>query len=103
MDRSMGEWRARLLIAVSGLFLFETLSGALIWLAPFSIPTQLMVLTHTAAGVIFLAPFVWYSIRHWYLMRQVPMNYYKILGWSSAIAILVCSVSGAVVTWQAVF
>jgi hypothetical protein len=101
--RSEREWRARLLVAVGGLFLFETVSGFLVWLAPFSVTNQFMVLTHTAGGVAFLAPFLWYAVRHYLLVRPQPVNHYKVLGWSAAISILACSVSGAVLTWQAAF
>ncbi|MBI3450296.1 MAG: hypothetical protein HY049_15455 [Acidobacteria bacterium] len=101
--RTIREWRASLLAAVSGLFLFESLSGFLIWLAPFSVTNQFMVLVHTAAGVAFAAPFLWYTVRHYLLVRGQPMNHVKLIGWSSALAMLACAASGAVVTWQAAF
>ncbi len=61
------EWSARLSIAVGGLLCFETLSGLWIWLLPFSISSQLLVLLHTVVGILFLAPFLIYQGRHWWI------------------------------------
>ena len=44
------EWQQRLLYTVAGLLLFETLTGLAIYLLPFSVPNQVMVLLHTIVG-----------------------------------------------------
>ncbi len=52
------EWRSRLSIFVGGLLLFEAITGLWIWLLPFSVFSQVSVLVHTAAGILFLVPYV---------------------------------------------
>lgn len=49
-DRAHGEWSRKLACGVSGLLVFETLSGLAILLLPFSVVAQVTVLVHTAAG-----------------------------------------------------
>ena len=63
------EWERPLLRVVAGLLAFETVSGLAIWLLPFSVPNQMTVLLHTAAGVVFTLPFIWYQLRHWRIYR----------------------------------
>ncbi|MFT5143187.1 MAG: hypothetical protein ACI84D_001810 [Thalassolituus oleivorans] len=41
---------------VVGLLVFEAVSGLSIWLLPFSVSNQFLVLIHTAGGVLFLPP-----------------------------------------------
>jgi hypothetical protein len=53
------EWQRQLARVVSGLLVFETLSGLGIYLLPFSVSTQMTVLFHTAAGLVFVAPYLW--------------------------------------------
>ena len=76
------EWRSRLAIVVTGILLFEGLTGLLIYLLPFSIPNQMMVLLHTLFGLLFIAPFAWYQIRHWLLYRRYAMTHTKITGYA---------------------
>ena len=97
------EWRARLAILVSGLLVFETLTGLAIYLLPFSLPNQFMALVHTAAGLVFVIPYAWYQSRHWLLYRRAAMTHVKLTGYLSLAATAVCGVSGVVLTWQAVF
>ena len=52
------EWRSPLSIFVGGLLCFEAITGLWIWLLPFSVSSQMSVLVHTAAGILFLVPFV---------------------------------------------
>ena len=52
------EWRSRLSIFVAGLLLFEAATGLWIWLLPFSVSSQISVLVHTAAGILFLVPYL---------------------------------------------
>jgi len=97
------EWRAKLAILVMGLLLFETLTGLAIYLMPFSLPIQFMVLVHTVAGVIFILPYTWYQIRHWLVYRRQTLTHVKVTGYLSLVATLVCGVSGIVLTVQALF
>ncbi|MEJ2312796.1 MAG: cytochrome b/b6 domain-containing protein [Gemmatimonadales bacterium] len=100
---SMQEWRRKLLICVSGLLVFETLTGLSIYLLPFSVSNQVMVLLHTAIGLVFLVPFAWYQIRHWRLYQPRRMSHVKLTGYFAMGATIVAIVSGLVLTWQAVF
>ncbi|MFQ5505546.1 MAG: multiheme c-type cytochrome [Planctomycetota bacterium] len=96
-------WSYHLAYLSTGLLIFETLTGLIIYLLPFSLTTQFSVLLHTAVGLPFLVPMTWYSIRHWLDYRGYAMNHYKASGYATLLALLVCAVSGAVLTVQAVF
>lgn len=97
------EWKHGLLLFVSGLLLFETLTGLSIYLLPFSISNQIMVLLHTITGLIFIIPFAWYQIRHWLKYRAMAMNHYKLTGYVSMVIVLVAAISGLILTYQSVF
>jgi hypothetical protein len=96
-------WSSWLAAAGFGILLFETATGFAITFATFHAATQWTVLMHTAAGLLTLAPLVWYSIRHWRDYREQAMSDVKLLGYISVAALLVCCVSGVVVTVEAVF
>ena len=97
------EWRRRLLFLVSGLLVFESLTGLVVFLLPFSVPNQVMVLVHTVAGVVFIPPFVWYQLRHWLLYRPLRLTHVKLTGYFAMVATVVLAGSGLVLTWQALF
>ncbi len=97
------EWQHKLFIAVSGLLLFETLTGLSIFLLPFSVSNQVMVLLHTAVGIVFLGPFAWYQLRHWLLYRPLRMSHVKLTGYFAMVATIVAIVSGVVLTVQALW
>lgn len=102
-EPSEERWAQPLLYLVSGFLLFETVTGLSIWLLPFSIANQVMVLMHTGVGLIFLIPYLWYQYRHWLLYRRRPMNEIKMTGYLSMVSVLAAIVSGLVLTWQAAF
>ena len=64
MDRAAG-WRSRLSVFVAGIMAFEALSGLSIWLLPFSVSNQVLVLMHTLGGLAFLLPYIVYQWAHW--------------------------------------
>jgi hypothetical protein len=97
------EWQHKLLIAVSGLLLFETVTGLFIFLLPFSIPNQVMVLLHTVIGLVFLGPFAWYQIRHWLLYRPIRLSHVKLTGYFAMVATVIAIGSGIVLTIQALW
>lgn len=80
-ERSHGEWSRILAYGVTGLLLFETLSGL----------------------VILLLPFVVYQLGHWRRYRTVPMSALKLTGYLALLSTLAASVTGVVLTWQAWF
>ncbi|MFQ5744485.1 MAG: hypothetical protein ACE5HV_12980, partial [Acidobacteriota bacterium] len=95
------EWRSRLTAAVVILFLFEAVSGLLIYFGPFSVTVQVMVLLHTLLGLAFVAPYIVYQVHHWLTNRPRPFNQHKLLGYLSVVAIAAVGVSGLVLTGQA--
>ncbi len=96
-------WTAPLAWSVSGLLVFETVSGLSIWLLPFSVSNQFLVLVHTGGGLLFMLPALYYQYRHWARLRSTPMDVVVLTGYLSTAATLIAIVSGVVLTAQAVF
>ncbi|MGA2629745.1 MAG: hypothetical protein ABSG54_05965 [Terriglobia bacterium] len=94
------EWRSRLAILVAGVLAFETLSGQSVWLLPFGIPNQVMVIVHTVLGLLFLIPVAWYLLRHFLHYWRNTMSHILLLGYLGAAAVILCAVSGLVLTYQ---
>lgn len=94
-------WQERLLLCVSGLLVFETLTGLSMYLLPFSVPNQVAVLLHTLIGLVFVAPFAWYQFRHWRLYRERQMTHIKLTGYFAMVACIALAVSGVVLSVQA--
>ena len=97
------EWQRTSAVWVGAMLLFETLTGLGIWLLPFSISSQVMVLVHMAVGLVFLAPYAWYQARHWSIYRSRPLNHIKLAGYLSMVATVAAIVSGVILTAQALF
>jgi hypothetical protein len=97
------EWQRQLARVVSGLLVFETLSGLVVYLLPFSVSSQMTVLFHTAAGLVFVLPYLWYQLRHWQRYRSTRLSHVVLTGYFSMLASLVLVVSGVVLTVQALF
>ncbi len=103
IEKKTREWKSHLVAGIAGLFLFLSASGALVYLAPFSIINQFMVLFHTALGLVFVVPFTYYQFRHYLYSRRFNLTTAKLLGYCSFITLAVCVISGLVVTWQPIF
>jgi len=101
--RAQSEWSNALAYGVSGLLLFETISGLAILVLPFSVSAQVSVLAHTVAGLVLLAPFVIYQARHWGRYRAVPASALKLTGYLAMLSTVVAIVTGVWLTWQAWF
>lgn len=97
------EWQHGLLFLTSGFLIFETLSGLSIYLLPFNITNQIMVLIHTFGGVLFIIPILWYQIRHWLLRRSAATNHFKLTGYIVTLFSLLLVISGVILTYQATF
>ncbi len=91
-----------MLVYVSALLLFETLTGLSIYLLPFNVSNQVTVLAHTVVGLVFILPYAWYQLRHWRIYRSVRMTNVKLTGYFAMVATVVAAVSGLVLTAQAV-
>jgi hypothetical protein len=96
-------WRSRLTFLTLAALGLLTTSGLAIWLLPFSAFTQWSVLLHTAVGVLAVLPFAWYTIRHLRAYWRLPVNEIVLLGYAGGLALLVCMMSGLVVTGLALF
>ena len=97
------EWRHWLTGLTLGLLLFETITGFLAYFAPFSVFNQFGVLWHTAIGVLMVVPVGAYLARHWWLRFRGKFNHFQLLGYLTAVFLVVLFVSGFVLTWQAAF
>ncbi|MCB0217458.1 MAG: hypothetical protein KDH92_12530 [Chloroflexi bacterium] len=97
------EWRSGLAGSVGGILLFEALSGLAIYLLPFSLPSQLTVVVHTGFGLLLIAPFAGYQLRHWRTYRRNSLTHGKLTGYLGLAVTAACIVSGIVVTWQSLF
>jgi len=99
----LNEWKQRLLFTVSGLLLFETLTGLSIYFMPFTVSNQVMVLLHSGMGLVFILPFAWYQVRHWFIYHKRKFNHFMLTGYISMIITLISAVSGIILTYQSVF
>jgi len=90
-------------VSVAGLLAFEALSGLSIWLLPFSVPNQVLVLLHTLGGLVFLVPFLVYQWSHWQYYRDRPLSHYSVTGYIASAATGLNLLSGLVLTVQAAF
>jgi cytochrome c554/c'-like protein len=97
------EWLHKLLLFVSAFLAFETVTGLSIYLLPFSVSNQVMVILHTVGGLIFTLPFLFYMARHLMVYRWKKFDHFKLTGYVSMVLGLALSVSGLILTWQAVF
>ncbi len=89
-------------IALSAL-LIEAATGLLITFAPFSAAIEWTVLLHTVLGLAILAPLTWYTCAHWSDYKHYSFSDALLLGYLAAAALLLCALSGLVVTWQGLF
>jgi hypothetical protein len=83
--------------------LVETVSGLAITFAPFHAAAQWSVLLHTAVGAVTLLPLAWYCSAHWWEYRRWVMSHVVLLGYVALLGLAVCSLSGLVLMWQALF
>lgn len=95
------EWTRPLLAVVTGLLMFETLTGIANYLLPFSVPNQMTVLLHTIGGIVITVPYLWYQWRHWRLYRSLRLSHTVLTGYFAMAAAAALLVSGAVLTVQA--
>lgn len=94
-------WRWRLAALVSAFLLFEGLSGLWLYLGPFSLFSQLLVLAHTLVGLAMLWLVFRYQLRHLQAWRRQTVTAAMVLGYSLLGTVAVSMVSGLVLAWQA--
>ncbi|MEA3247187.1 MAG: multiheme c-type cytochrome, partial [Gemmatimonadota bacterium] len=95
------EWTRPLVQGVVALLVFETLTGLANYLLPFSVPNQVMVLLHTAAGFVLIVPYVAYQWRHWRIYRSLSATHVSLTGYFAMAMVLALIVSGVVLAVQA--
>ncbi len=95
------EWRRGLAAVTLAWLVFETVSGLAIYLLPFSVPNQWMVVVHTVAGLLALVPALFYQVRHLAVYWSRSLTAIKVMGYLASAATLAAVVSGVVLTWQA--
>ena len=82
---------------------FLSASGLLITFGPFHAIVEWNVLIHTIVGLLTVIPLLWYCLVHWKDYRRYNLSDVVFLGYLAVAALLVCIVSGLVVTWQGLF
>jgi hypothetical protein len=97
------QWNLALAKATSAFLVGMTLSGLSVWLLPFSVPNQILVLVHTLSGVLLLLPVSYYLLEHWLVYRRHLMTHIKLLGYAGLFVLALANVSGVVLTAQALF
>ena len=83
--------------------LFEAITGLIVTFAPFHATVEWSVLVHTAVGLLVLIPLTWYSVVHWRDYKAYKMSDTVLLGYVAVVAVLLCALSGLIVTWQGLF
>lgn len=99
-QRAVQGWSSRRARGVSAGLAFLALSGLWIYLGPFSLTSQLLVLAHTLVGLVLLVPYVRYQLRHFLAWWRQRLTAAMVLGYALAAAVLTSVVTGLVVTWQ---
>lgn len=96
-------WSWRLARIAGAGCVFLAVSGLAVTFGPFHPAVQWMVLVHTAVGVLLTVPLMTYVVRHWSGYRRFQLSHIVLLGYVAGVALIVCIVSGLVVTWQGAF
>lgn len=102
-ENNSAHWAHPLAYLITGFLVFESLTGLAIYLLPFSLTNQVLVLVHTAIGLIFLVPLAWYQYKHWRAYRERQMNDVKLTGYISMFTVIAAIISGVVLTYQGLF
>lgn len=95
------EWGRRFGALTLAWLAAESLSGLGLWLLPFSVPTQWMVVVHTVVGVVFLWPVLVYLWQHFAAYRSRPLGAVVGMGYIATAATLAAIVSGLVLAVEA--
>ncbi len=99
-QKALHGWRSPLAMFVTSLLLIEGITGVWIYLAPFSVASQLQVLSHTVLGVAVIVPYLVYQVAHLRMWGSQKASADMLLGYLLTLSVFVCLVSGLVVTAQ---
>ena len=95
-------WAGRVSRAAAAGLLLLAGTGLLITFGPFHPMVQWSLLLHTAAGILLTGPLLYYVWTHWVSYRSYRLSDIVVLGYVAAAGLVVCVVSGVVVTWEGV-
>ncbi len=96
-------WTSILGKIAMGALLFEAVTGLSITFLRFHAFIQWSVLVHTIVGLATLLPIAWYYVRHWQDYYRDTFSYVVLLGYVGKVALLACTVTGAILTFQGLF
>jgi hypothetical protein len=94
-------WPSLLARAAATILLFELITGLAITFGPFHPAIEWGLVLHTIAGLITIAPLAWYCLRHWKDYTDQALSDVLLLGYVGIGALIICVVSGLLVTGQA--
>jgi len=96
-------WAARSARFVTACLLIQCVTGLWVYLAPFSIASQIQILLHVVVGVLLIVPYVFFQVRHLFRWWRQKATATMVLGYLLMAAVVVCIVSGCVLTWESAF
>src|SRR5262245_10436977 len=96
-------WGSRLARMSMAVLIFEAVTGLAITFAMFHPAIQWSVILHTVVGVLTLIPLAAYCAAHWQDYRRYAMSHIVLVGYIALLSLAICSLSGLVVTCQALF
>lgn len=96
-------WASALSRIIGAILLFEVISGLAVTFGPFHPAVEWGLIFHTVIGVAAVAPLVWYFFQHWKAYRTQAMSDVLLLGYAGACVLLVCILSGLILSAQALF
>ncbi|MCP3904638.1 MAG: hypothetical protein GY715_13510 [Planctomycetes bacterium] len=93
-------WASRLAAVCMAVLLIEIVTGLAVTFGPFHAVVQWGLIGHTVLGILTLIPLAWYCWIHWLDYKRYSMTHVVLLGYVALVALVVCLVSGVIVTWQ---
>ena len=96
-------WKAPLSKVTGGALAFLAVTGLAVTFGPFDRLIESGLLAHTAVGIVCIVPLLWYVVAHWVDYKRYQVSSALLLGYVAGVALVVCVVSGAVVTAQGLF
>ena len=96
-------WSTRLTRWSLTALILLAVTGLVVTFGPFHAAVEWSVLLHTGLVVLALVPLIWYSVAHWRDDKTYNLSDVLLLGYVSAVALVLCLLSGVVVTWQGLF
>lgn len=101
-QKALHGWRSPMAMFVTSVLLIEGITGIWIYLVPFSVASQLQVLLHTVLGIGVIVPYLVYQVAHLRMWGSQKASADMVLGYLLTLCVLVCLLSGLVVTAQGV-